>query len=157
MAVLHLAKGCGKFQSQKYKVLLVAITRRRSLGWKAREAITVVVSDAITDHISLPPWIRILQRNSILLGLVTTLQIIYHWLTCKSQTRTWPPRHPDARISLWWGWNAMHQGVRGCPDNVLMHLLVQRSVTYMLWSPWDEATFDLKKIHFKTKIIKNRL
>jgi hypothetical protein len=56
LAVLHLAKGWAMFQSQKYKVLLVAMTSSLSLGWKASEAITVVTSVAVTDHISLPPY-----------------------------------------------------------------------------------------------------
>ena len=31
------------------------MTNSRSLGWNDNEAITVVTSDAVTDHISLPP------------------------------------------------------------------------------------------------------
>jgi len=62
VAVLHLANGCGRLQSQKYRVLFIAITKRRSLGWKAKEAITVVGSEDVTIHISLPPYIMIMKN-----------------------------------------------------------------------------------------------
>ena len=50
-------------------------------------------------------------------------------LTCKSQIRTSPPKHPEVSISLEVGWNAMHQGVRGCPVKMCVHLPDLMSVT----------------------------
>lgn len=52
-AVLHLAKGTGILQSQKWISLNVAITSNFSVGWNANDAITVPLSDTQT---SLPPW-----------------------------------------------------------------------------------------------------
>lgn len=61
---------------------------------------------------------------------------------CKSQMRTSPPRHPDARISLDDWWNARHQGVRGWPLKMWVHFRVDKSVIRTVWSPWEDAILD---------------
>jgi hypothetical protein len=88
-------------------------------------------------------------------------------LTCRSQTLTWPPRQPDARIWFEEGWKAIHHGDRGCPDNVFTFLPVFRSVTYTLWFPWVEATFFLRQkkiqnttsclVHINSELVKQKI
>lgn len=123
-AVCTQANGSGWSQLHKRSLLLVAISNTWSIGWKASEAITALSG-----------------------GVYTSLSPVF-----KFQTLTSPPRQPEANSSLDDGWNAMHQGVRGWPLRVFMHLNVLQSTIRTVWSPWEDAILVLSGLKQTRKV-----